>query len=46
MKNNITFGFIRFIINPFKNGELKLKLDLEEPILGNKFISCKIRNKR
>ena len=46
IKNNMTFGFIRFIINPFRYGELRLKFNLEEYILGNKLNSCEISNRR
>ena len=46
IKNNMTFGFIRFIISPFKYGELRLKFNLEEYILGNKLNSCEISNRR
>ena len=46
IKNNMTFGFIRFIINPFKYGELRLKFNLEKYILGNKLNSCEISNRR
>ena len=42
----MTFGFIRFIINPLKYGELRLKFNLEEYILGNKLNSCEISNRR
>ena len=46
IKNNMTFGFIRFIIKPFKYGELRLKFNFEEYILGNKLSSCEISNRR
>ena len=46
IKNNMTFGFIRFIINPFKYGELRLKFNFEEYMLGNKLSSCEISNRR
>ena len=42
----MTFGFIRFIIKPFKYGELRLKFNFEEYILGNKLSSCEISNRR